>query len=199
MKLVGITLNTIYIKSYKEKRDSLNQKLIEFLIKCNLLPVLIPNNFKTMEGLIEKITFEGFVLSGGNDLIKYGGTDLEREKIENFLIDFSIENNLSLLGICRGMQAIQNHFGQQLYLLNNHVGKRHKVKFYNETIVCNSYHNLGTKNPITCFQNIAVSEDLIIEGIKHNNHNIYGIMWHPERTIPFETFDISFVKKIFNI
>ena len=37
------------------------------------------------------------------------GFDKNREKVEEFLIDFSIKNNIPVIGVCRGMQKIMTY------------------------------------------------------------------------------------------
>ena len=42
---------------------------------------------------------------------------------------------------------------------------------------------------------IAFTKDSSIEAFKHNNKQILGIMWHPERYKKIRKFDIQFLKK----
>lgn len=46
MKLIGVTQRVEIIQEYSEKRDSLDQKWFEFLNKCDLIPILLPNNLE---------------------------------------------------------------------------------------------------------------------------------------------------------
>ena len=42
-----------------------------------------------------------------------------------------------------------------------------------------------------------MSNDGIVEAIKHADRQIYGIMWHPERENPFNNVDKLFFKMVF--
>lgn len=56
----------------------------------------------------------GIVLTGGNSLCKYGGNAPERDENEHTLIDYAVQNNIPLYGLCRGMQVILDYFGIEL-------------------------------------------------------------------------------------
>ena len=88
--------------SYKEKRDSLDQRWVKLLMQLNLLPIILPNNLNYVKKIIKDQHVKGILLTGGNNIFKYGGTSLERDEVDNFLIDQAIKKNIPLLGICRG-------------------------------------------------------------------------------------------------
>ena len=56
----------------------------------------------------------GLLISGGGALVKYNGSNPERDEIEKIMIDFSFKKNIPALGVCRGMQSIQNHFDNNI-------------------------------------------------------------------------------------
>jgi len=37
----------------------------------------------------------------------------------------------------------------------------------------------------------------VVEGISHDEHNIHGIMWHPERNLPYLQEDLIWVRQLF--
>ena len=49
----------------------------------------------------------GLLLCGGADV----GTRPKRDKFEKKLVDQALENNLPIIGICRGMQLVNSHLG----------------------------------------------------------------------------------------
>jgi putative glutamine amidotransferase len=48
------------------------------------------------------------------------------------------------------------------------------------------------------FDVLAVSDDGVIESIRHKSLPIVGTMWHPERENPFRNFDIKMVRSIYD-
>ncbi|WMJ81321.1 gamma-glutamyl-gamma-aminobutyrate hydrolase family protein [Clostridium sp. MB40-C1] len=197
MKLIGITQRVEFIEDYNEKRDCLDKKWSEFLLRCNLIPVILPNNIECAKNIIRSINLDGFLFTGGNNLVKYGGQEQERDNLERFCMNYAIENRLPIIGVCRGMQFIQDYFGVNLEKLHNHVAVEHEIKLGENNIVVNSYHSWGAKDTVSDLIVKACSKDKVIEAVKHKYYDIYGIMWHPERVSPFSESDIEFFEKAF--
>jgi len=188
---IGISLRVIKAGNYSEKRDGLSQDWSKLFGELDLIPVFIPNTIDNIKLFLDSIGINGIILSGGENI----GVDLERDSTEIKLIQYGIDNNLPIFGVCRGMQMI-NHFFKGTILINSskdHVGNTHEIKISNnilsnnsnsELILVNSFHNNIIKD-----ENIG--EDLIIfarsvsdntvEGIFHQKYKILGVMWHPER------------------
>ena len=68
MKNILVSQSFNFIKKRDETRDFIDSRLIEFLNKCKLNSTLVPNNLKNLKYLLKKNTFDGIVLSGGNDI-----------------------------------------------------------------------------------------------------------------------------------
>lgn len=198
MKKILISQRVDLYPDRNEKRDALDQNLFKFLFQANLLPIALPNDLNIVKKYIDELNFDGILLTGGNDLVKYGGNVPERDEVEYFLINYAIQHNKPLLGICRGMQIILDFFNIPLLNVKNHVKVFHNLNINNQTIKVNSYHNYGIFEISEDFNVLAQTTDNVIEAIKHRKYPIYGIMWHPERDIPFNDFNIKFVRKIFD-
>lgn len=199
MRLIGVSQRTTFIEDRGEKRDSLDQRLVAFLLACGVLPVPIPNSRDAAEKLWSRILFEGLVLSGGGDSVKYGGMDPERDETELFLLRRAITSAIPVLGICRGMQLMQDFFHVPLEKISGHVKERMVIIAEGVEKVVNSYHNLGTCVSVPELSVWALAEDGIIKAIRHTKHPLTGIMWHPERNNPFNAEDIALVKNIYEI
>ena len=197
MKIIGLTQKVFAHTEYKERLDALDQRWCKLLLSCNLLPIILPNNIKYIKKILKKIIIDGVILTGGNTLAKYKGDAKERDTAEYFLLEYTIKKNLPLLGVCRGMQIIQDYFGVALTHVTNHACVKHKINFLQKNLIINSYHCYGAHNTNKNLKVLARSDDKVIEAVKHFQYNITGIMWHPERINPFCIDDKTLLKKIF--
>ena len=213
MKKIIVTQRIDYIKNYKETRDALDQKLSEWLIKIDLLPIPISNKLflflddndmqishqTKIQNWLSAIKPNALLLSGGNDIGEYP----ERDATEYFLLDWANKNNLPVLGLCRGLQIMATWAGSKLVKINNHVNSRHPLisnsKFGNFPNEVNSYHNHALIDCPNNFIITAQAEDETIEAIKHKDLPWEAWMWHPERELRFSEIEIRRIKDLFNV
>ena len=201
--IIGISLRVTNAEKYVEKRDSLSHDWSIVLQQLGFHPLLIPNTISDVSAFLDDMKVSGLILSGGDNI----GDEPLRDQIEKKIIDHAVSRDIPLIGICRGMQIINSFFGGKIRRLDNsdHVNKPHKVNLSsnfslgNNAIQVNSFHynvidaaNLG-KN----LSPFAISErDNTIEGFIHNELQIFGVMWHPERYPDTNTNKL--LKKIFS-
>ena len=126
-KLIAITQREIKDKIGGETRDSLDRRWFSFFKKCDFIPVLLPSEITLVKQIFAQIKIDGILLSGGGDIKSCGGKDVAREEVEDFLIKFSVQKKIPLLGVCRGMQKIQDSFGIKLDKVLGHVAKKQKI------------------------------------------------------------------------
>ncbi len=179
LKKIGISLRVETIEKYDEKRDTLSHDWINFFQKFNFIPILIPNNLEDIEGYISELKLDGIILSGG--------------ETESKMLEIATKNSIPVLGICRGMQIINNFFGGNLHkrddpehINNNHTINLTKHSPFNEnnSITVNSYHNnvIESKDLGKDLKSFAThKDDNTVEGFIHVRYPIIGVMWHPER------------------
>ena len=198
MKKILITQRLTRIGIHKELRDNIDIRLPNFIERLNFLPILMPNDLDNPAKFIKNIKFSGVILSGGDDPRKKD----KRTKNEKFLINYCLKNEIPLLGICRGAQMINLHFGGKLKKIKNHVRKNHIITgpAIKNKLKIKSYHDYGFSKKILAknLTILAQSSDKIVKFFCHNNHKLFGIMWHPERNMRFKKFDINMIKKIFD-
>lgn len=185
----------------------------EYSMKLSILPVIIPNKYLDVIKYFEKLDINGLILSGGNNITpslydaSYDVNDsfLERDRTEMKLINYCLENDIPILGICRGMQIINVYFGGTLTQnIQNHVNKNHKIniskyhEYFGESHVVNSFHNFGIykENLGNDIEVFAESNDGVIEGLYHKTRRVVGMQWHPERK-PTENISERFIKNFF--
>lgn len=197
-RLIAISQRVVIHSETKERRDALDQNWIQLLDDCNLLPILISNREKTAMDLLAAVPISGILLTGGNDLIRYGGDASERDHTERRLLSYACKKNIPLLGVCRGMQVIQNYFGVELEKVRGHIQKKQTIFIKDQQREVNSYHNWGTSSNRSPLKIWARAEDGIVKAIRHEEKSIMGIMWHPERMIPFHSEDINMINNFFH-
>lgn len=192
MTLIAITQRTEHSIQNRETRDVLDQQWGSFLDLCDITPLIIPNNIELANKLIQKIPPDGLLFSGGNG-------SLERYETEKSLMETAINKKLPILGVCHGMQFIQQYFGLKLQKISNHVSDNLRIMINGKIEEVNSYHDYGTIHTLPELIVWAKADDGIIKAIRHIQLPISGIMWHPERCIPFKYRDIEFIKKVFSM
>jgi putative glutamine amidotransferase len=160
----------------------------------------------------------GLLLAGGGDIDprRYGATpgvghgvfEPERDRFESALLAAAIERGIPVLGICRGAQVINVHFGGTLIPhLPDDVGeahsstgyprneRTHEVVFeaetqlgemYGERCRVNSFHHQAVGDVGDDLVVAAVAGDGVIEAIEHRHHAVLGVQWHPEMLADLE-------------
>jgi len=202
--VIGISLRIVNAEAYPEKRDVLSQDWPKLFEKLNYFPLLIPNSIESVSEFLDEMNVSGLVLSGGDNL----GDDKTRDLTEIEIINYAISNKIPLIGICRGMQALNNFFGGSLqkrddpeHIKNNHIINLSKDFSFNNnnSMTVNSFHNniIESEDLGKDLKSFAAHEgDNTIEGFVHTNHPIIGIMWHPERNP--DNNSIQLFQKIFS-
>ena len=204
---IGVTQRVDKVNSYNEVRDTLDQKLIDWVVQSGFVPVPIPNtlasvkfpndNQPNIENWLNSIKIDAILLSGGNDL----GISKQRDLTEKYLLSWADKNKKAALGICRGMQIMGVYGGGELIPVDGHVGLEHKLQdgcnpsdLFPEPV--NSFHNQALKECPDSFEILAMSEDGSLEAIRHKELPWEAWMWHPERRTKFLQSDIERFKKL---
>lgn len=181
----GITMRETKAIGYNELRDSLAQDWGTYM--STTFPshnwLSIPNIGPKAIDYFIKWGLNVLILSGGDSI----GASENRDNTELYLLKYAIENNIPIIGICRGLQLIHSYFGGKIKIgeqqfINEHRAHDHEISLNNKTYLSNSFHvnqiveetlNKEFKIIATC------SKYNSIEAIK--GKNILAMMWHPER------------------
>lgn len=192
MKKVGITLRHCPANGYVEPRDGLARDWYRFFESLGLQHrwVLLPNLGDDTPAYARAQGVEALILTGGDDV----GRDLLRDTSEHALLAHAISAGWPVLGVCRGLQLIQLHFGGKLEPApaDTHVGQRHFIHLPNaqdplpwpcerQQRSVNSYHSNRLPTPALPLRPWAFDEQGHCEAVLHADLKIAGVMWHPER------------------
>lgn len=199
MKRIGITQRRDAVPNRTEVRDGLDVNWATLLWDLGILPIPLCSNIKNVQTYLKALNLDGFVLSGGNDI----GDMIERDILEYAVLEYSKIHKQPVLGICRGMQLINHAQGGSLIKVQGHVATVHECligEWADELDIyqVNSFHNYAIIEETLgeALTPLAISEDGIIEAIKHNDYPWLGIMWHPERE-PSISVNNSLIKRHF--
>jgi putative glutamine amidotransferase len=193
---------------------------IEAILKAGGIPVVVPL-MRDDDRIVELLqSIDGIIFPGGGDfdpayynekpIPQMGTINAPRDTFEIRLLHLAAENNVPVLGICRGLQLINIAFGGSLYQdlptqyyeksvshrqKNSNNEPSHSVIVEDSTvfskIVCekilmvNSAHHQAIKRLADGFTISGRSADGIIEAMeKIDSANwIMGVQFHPEQLI----------------
>lgn len=196
--LIAVTQRVSLVSEYAERRDALDQRWTEFLAEAGYLPLLLPNQTQVALELLKRLRPQGLLLTGGNSLSEYGGDAPERDACERMVLAYALEQAMPVIGVCRGMQVLLDYFGQAFEPLSGHVTAQQTIQYLDQNIDVNSYHNWGCRQVPKDFQIQAQSPDGVIKAVRHQVLPLLGLMWHPERLIPFATRDLELFQEFFS-
>src|SRR5690606_23671811 len=147
------------------------------------------------------------VLTGGNDLAVLPGADRpapERDRTERAILDHAAQAGTPVLGVCRGMQMMNDYLGGRLTPVDGHVAVRHPLRMAADSPFVlpdevNSFHNWAVpEDGLGRDLSVLVwAGDGVVEAVWHARLPWLGIMWHPERETPFRTEDLSLFRLMF--
>ena len=216
--IIGITPNF----SFKERTYSIAETYVESIKKAGGIPLLIPHAPEDAVQLAPRL--DGLLISGGPDLEpayfgetpspKVGSICPERDESEMALLKAFVAVGKPILGICRGVQALNVGLGGTLYqdLGSDYEGKvikhnqdaprwyfGHKATLVagsklagilGETeIGVNSFHHQAVKDIAPGFVAVAHAPDGVIEAIEKPDHPFcLGVQWHPEGMFALTTY-----------
>ena len=187
-----------------EMRTALDMNWFELCKELNI-NVVVLSYMDTSIDFLRTLSPSGIILSGGNDLSSINplSENTIRDKYERSLVEFAMANEIPILGICRGMQFLGEFFGGRINKVAEHVRCKHTISVSENRFGIiggerNSYHDYALSNS-GLMRVVARSSDDSIEAIEHATLPIVGIMWHPEREIPFCKSDKDFIRNFFGV
>ena len=218
--IIGILTSTMYTSSERfneSNRIFVNYSYINAIIKNGGVPLIIPptNDASVLLPLLEKV--DGILFPGGDDVDpSYYNEDPHptigeiRPEIDEYSFicaKYAFENEIPILGICRGLQLINDACGGTLYqdlkkkkketILHVQRYRRdylaHDIEIYKDTALydlldgdsarINTMHHQVIKDLGEGLKVSAVAPDGLIEAIENEDASILAVQWHPEELL----------------
>lgn len=181
--------------------DTVNYENALKLLGADTLTSLDPEECEACDGLL---------LPGGGDITPafFGqqnrgsrNIDTELDIIQLQALDFFLKRKKPILGICKGLQVINVHFGGTICQHIENAGKHewngddqfHYVyhvgcdrtdffyQLYGSSTYVNSAHHQAVKRLGKGLYPVCQSYDGIIEALAHDTLPVIALQWHPER------------------
>ncbi|GAC1330194.1 MAG: gamma-glutamyl-gamma-aminobutyrate hydrolase family protein [Chloroflexota bacterium] len=197
-------------------RSVVNQAYVDAIVAAGGAPIVIPLSLDAQS--IERVyeLLDGLLLPGGDDVAPahygeqphhgLGQVDRARDELELALTRRALQDDMPILGICRGIQLLAVAAGGTLYqdLPSQHRSTvRHEVREFGrdhvahaihvdplshlaaalqcDTLGVNSFHHQAIRDVPAGFVVTATSSDGIIEAIEAPAHRFtVGVQCHPE-------------------
>ena len=160
--------------------DSFSYNLYQCIGAINQDIKVVRNDELTVEEIM-KLNPSHIIISPGPGRPSYAGIIEELVKKDN---------NIPILGICLGHQAICEAYGAKIVHAPTIMhGKKDLIEVntrtqifsgLNSKIVAGRYHSLMAIDLPEELEVIAKSNDGVIMAVKHKTKKIYGIQFHPE-------------------
>ena len=146
--------------------DCLEQGWYELFLGHEIIPIPNLNNIG--------LDVDMLVISGGE-------TTEARYQTEVNCSAWAIENDIPILGVCHGAFLLNYlHGGINAKDIAGHHNTKHDISMEGETYLVNSYHHMAINKLGIGLKPIAHCEG-IMEAFKHEERDIWGLVWHPER------------------
>ena len=190
---------------YGGRIDSLEAEYVEYFEQLGIQVCPVSNYMQDVVSFARNSHCEMLILSGGGVVPADSIPMTYREKTEEKLIEWAVEHDYPIIGICRGKQVLNCHFGgtvtkAETVPVKRAVREEHPItRLENgQTLYVNHFHGDVIRREDLADELIPLAIDEAydtVEAFRHREKRIVAVQWHPERkSLCGET--ISFVQKL---
>ena len=162
--------------------DSFTYNLVQYFGELGCLSKVVRNDQIDMDGIYDESP-SAIIISPGPCTPKEAGVSIET--VEEFA------DSVPILGVCLGHQSICDAFGGTIIRARKIMhGKVSQIYHDGDGLfegienpfTATRYHSLvaQTDDLPDCLKVTAWTNDGIIMGVKHREHSVYGVQFHPE-------------------
>ncbi len=207
---IAISQRVIETAEYPETRDGLSQEWGAFIrmLRPDAILLPVPNDQFSIEQWLTDISPDAVILSGGNDI----GNAPERDSTEKKIIEWFLDAERPVLGVCRGLQILNSFYGGGVTrdireeTGEEHAGIHHEIRICDQTfshaakkdsLTVNSFHNQGVVENQLAQRLIPFAKTIsgVVEGLFSSSEKVLAIQWHPERPSPSTEFDQAIIRQ----
>jgi anthranilate synthase component 2 len=163
--------------------DSFTYNLVQYLGELGADTKVVRNDEMTAEGIFA-LSPDGIVLSPGPSDPDHAGICLNT-------ITLAAEKGVPLLGVCLGHQCLGQIYGGKVIRAAAPMHGKTSDIYHGEDSVfkglpspfeATRYHSLIVERETLpdCLAITAETKDGTIMGLKHKDHNLHGVQFHPE-------------------
>ena len=110
-----------------------NENIVKKIVKNGGIPILIlPTNFNDLLDILN--ICDGIIAPGGTDIYDY----------DRYILDYAIKNDVPILGICLGMQIMEEKYMSKTKTL--HQGINHNIITKRGSIIGNTISNTNVNS-----------------------------------------------------
>ncbi len=210
-KLIAVT------PQWDEKKNILcvNPRYLDAIRESGAIPVILPLHVSPEDAVQLLSRCHGLLMTGGHDVspAMYGTRQSDacgtlcsaRDTLEQAVYRYAVEQDLAVLGICRGIQTINVFEGGTLYQdiptefpgsvayhgLPPYDQIFHSVRLESalrellgtDRMVVNTFHHQAIKDLGAELEVMGRADDGIVEAVRHRQKRfVWAVQWHPERT-----------------
>ena len=202
---IAISQRLVENQTYPEIRDALDVQWGRWFAEMGWLPLPLATGFQPVSALLNGLAPDAVLLTGGNDLAQFNQDPLSahRDAFESDVLNWALTHGVPVVGVCRGAQLLAQRFGAALDRIRGHVAKNHACFVVHdhplapclaEVNEVNSYHQIGIIAADAPLLPLALAGDGSWEAFTHAKEALLGIMWHPEREMPFLAHDKALIQ-----
>ncbi|MBR3223048.1 MAG: gamma-glutamyl-gamma-aminobutyrate hydrolase family protein [Kiritimatiellae bacterium] len=224
--IVGMTEQWLGGEEGREKspRAGVEEAYAEAIRRGGNIPVVICRTAETGHLAQVLAPLDILILTGGADVEpsrygaepspKLGKVQKDRDAFDFAILEAALARKLPVMGICRGMQVINVHFGGTLWQDlpsefpvkevrhgGNAVDKRcHTIGIEPDSrlaavigatnVAVNSRHHQAVKRLASGFRIVARAPDGVVEAIEHTSLPVAGVQFHPEGLVKYADDEI---------